>query len=93
MSGGRLFIVSDLPAVGFAKTDDADTIVNGREAQHMQTGLQKAQRDKTRLEISLAVVLLGHGRIEIEIGSTRERKVALFDVLAVLGAVEVNVQS
>lgn len=77
-------LVAALPRVSLSKTDDADTAINGREAQHMQPFLQKTKRHVAGFGVFV------HG-VEIKVGGTPRRQTPIMDVSVMFTDVKLDV--
>lgn len=84
ISGARGFIVSYLSGVGLAKADDTNAIGHWGKAQHMKSGIQKAQRHIAHFGICLAGILPNQCRTEIELCYPVKAQGAFTDIALVL---------
>jgi hypothetical protein len=71
---GFIFIISNLPSVSFAKTDNPHTTINGSEVDYMQPHSQKSQGDDPGFRVIHAVILIVDSRLSIKINRPIKRQ-------------------
>jgi hypothetical protein len=89
--GLRFFITSSLSVIGLARTDDVKCVSSQSEHQHVQPGIDTAQRMKALFTVIPARIFQNQGAVPVGIRRTRERQTTQDDIPRIPGGIETDV--